>query len=281
MKNSVNLNSSEWCDIIFEGKNKSYGAFELRQSASKRYIWAFGIVLIIVGFVASLPAIISTVAANTGGYNIDRNEIYSVMDVIDNREEQVIEQPEIPEPPVVYRKMEKFVVPVIVDNSEVTNENEMASMTDLLEKKDAVIGKYVVDNGSTDPAAERKVFEREVVEGSGTGGAGKTEDTPIVFAEQMPQFPGGEAEMYRYIKDNLKYPISDQEIGIEGRVTVRFVVSKAGEIGDLQLIKGVSVNCDREAMRVIKGMPKWIPGRNNGEPVKVYFTLPIVFKLSK
>jgi protein TonB len=281
MKNSVNLNSSEWCDIIFEGKNKSYGAFELRQSSWKRHLWAFGIVLIIVGFVASLPAIISTVAANTGGYDIDRNEIYSVMDVIDNREEQVIEQPEIPEPPVVYRKMEKFVVPVIVDNSEVTNENEMASMTDLLEKKDAVIGKYVVDNGSTDPAAERKVFEREVVEGSGTGGAGKTEDTPIVFAEQMPQFPGGEAEMYRYIKDNLKYPISDQEIGIEGKVTVRFVVGKTGEIGDLQLLKGVSVNCDREAMRVIKGMPKWIPGRNNGEPVKVYFTLPIVFKLSK
>jgi protein TonB len=95
----------------------------------------------------------------------------------------------------------------------------------------------------------------------------------------MPQFPGGQDEMYRFIGNNLKYPAIDQEMGTQGRVTVRFVVSKTGEITNIELLKGISPTCDKEAIRVIKSMPKWIPGKQSGNPVQVYFTMPIVFKL--
>ena len=85
--------------------------------------------------------------------------------------------------------------------------------------------------------------------------------------------------MYKYIGDNLKYPAIDQEMGTQGRVIIQFVVGIAGEIKDVKVMRGVSVNCDKEALRVIKSMPRWIPGRQNGNPVQVYFTLPIQFKL--
>ena len=97
----------------------------------------------------------------------------------------------------------------------------------------------------------------------------------------MPQFPGGEKEMYKYIYDNIKYPVVDQEMGVQGKVTVRFVVTKNGDISDIQLLKGISPTCDKEAIRVLKSMPKWVPGKNNGVAVPVYFTMPIVFKLKQ
>lgn len=276
MKNSVNLNSSEWCDIIFEGKNKSYGAFELRQSAWKRYIWAFGIVLVGVAFVACLPMIISTVkAANiyTGGMDETRTVI-----IVDPKTPDPIAdvtKPEMPEPPK-FVEMRKFVPPTIANDDEV--EEVMTGMEDLVKDKAVAIGAFEVENGSKDANAIRKEFAADVVgDGAGTGKA--EPDKVFVSAQFMPQFPGGEAEMYRFISENLKYPVVDQETGIQGRVTVRFVVTKTGEISDIQLLKGVSISCDKEAMRVIKSMPRWIPGKNNGEPVQVYFTLPIVFKL--
>ncbi|MDH6309129.1 protein TonB [Dysgonomonas sp. PFB1-18] len=278
MKNSVNLNSSEWCDIIFEGKNKSYGAFELRQSASKRYIWAFGIVLVAVAFVACLPMIISSVkAANiyTGGMDETRTVI-----LVDPKMPEPIAdvaKPEIPEPPK-FVEMKKFVPPTIANDEEV--EEVMTGMEDLVKDKSVVIGAFEVENGSKDADAIRKEFAADVV-GDGTG-TGKAEPEKVfVSAQFMPQFPGGEAEMYRFISENLKYPVVDQEMGTQGRVTVRFVVTKTGEISDIQLLKGISISCDKEAMRVIKSMPRWIPGKNNGEPVQVYFTLPIVFKLKQ
>ncbi len=278
MKNSVNLNSSEWCDIIFEGKNKSYGAFELRQSAWKRYIWAFGIVLVGVAFVACLPMIISTVkAANiyTGGMDETRTVI-----IVDPKTPDPIAdvtKPEMPEPPK-FVEMKKFVPPTIANDDEV--EEVMTGMEDLVKDKAVAIGAFEVENGSKDANAIRKEFAADVVgDGAGTGKA--EPDKVFVSAQFMPQFPGGEAEMYRFISENLKYPVVDQEMGTQGRVTVRFVVTKTGEISDIQLLKGVSISCDKEAMRVIKSMPRWIPGKNNGEPVQVYFTLPIVFKLKQ
>jgi TonB family protein len=102
----------------------------------------------------------------------------------------------------------------------------------------------------------------------------------FMTVEQMPSFPGGEQAMMKYIGDNLKYPVVAQEGGIQGRVTVRFIISATGKISDIDLIRGISSECDQEAMRVIKAMPNWTPGKQNGKSVPVYFTLPIVFKLA-
>ena len=282
MKNSVNLNSTEWCDVIFEGKNKSYGAFELRQTSWKRHIIAFGIILAAVIFISFLPMIVSRISAATSKlYMGGMDETITVMQVDNKVEEPDIERPEIPEPPKQeYIKMDKFVPPTIVNNEDAPDETDMASMSDILDNKDAAIGVFQVDQGSTSPDAIRKELERDrEITGEGSGTAKKEE--PLIFAEFPPQFPGGEQEMYRFIAETLKYPIVDQEMGTQGRVIVRFVVSRTGEVTDLKLMKGISPTCDKEAMRVIKNMPKWIPGKQNGHPVPVYFTLPIHFKLKQ
>ena len=174
--------------------------------------------------------------------------------------------------------MTKFVPPTIVDDAKVNDEEQMVTMEEVAKGKDA-IGKHKVENGSTDPDAIRKDIET-IMTPTDKGGTEKKPET-FIAVEIMPQFPGGEAEMYRFISNNLKYPVVDQEIGTQGRVIVRFVVSKTGEISNLELLKGISPTCDKEAMRVIKSMPKWIPGKQSGNPVQVYFTIPIVFKLKQ
>lgn len=279
MKNLVNLNSAEWCDIIFEGKNKSYGAFELRQSSTKRHLIAFGVVVLFAAFVSCLPAIISTINAataknHTGG--VDDIYATSVIEVDNKLPEPEVIKPEIPEPPK-FITMTKFVPPTVVRDEDAPDNTEMANMSDVAKGSEA-IGAFTVEKGSTDKNAVRKEFEIDVV-GDGKGGAAPKEPEIFVSAQFMPQFPGGEADMYKYIYDNIRYPAVDQEMGIQGKVTLRFVVSKTGEITDIQLMKGISPTCDKEAIRVLKSMPRWIPGKNNGVAVPVYFTMPIVFKL--
>ncbi|MDR1091844.1 MAG: energy transducer TonB [Prevotella sp.] len=105
------------------------------------------------------------------------------------------------------------------------------------------------------------------------------QDKPYTVVEQMPSFPGGEAEMQKFIRDNLKYPVVDEESGIHGRITVRFVVSKTGDIKDIQAIRG-GILCD-SLVSVVKRMPRWIPGRQNGEAVDVYFTLPMYINFKR
>lgn len=279
MKNLTNLNSAEWCDIIFEGKNKSYGAFELRQSSSKRHIVAFGVVILFAAAVSVMPAIISTINAATAKYKtagIDETYTTSVVEVDNKLPEAEVIKPEMPEPPK-YMKMTKFVPPTVVQDTEAPDDTEMANMSDIT-KETATIGQFEVKDGSTDKDAVRKEFETDVV-GDGQGGAAPKEPEIFVSAQFMPKFPGGDDEMYKYIYSNIKYPVVDQEMGIQGKVTVRFVVSKTGEITDIQLLKGISPTCDKEAIRVLKSMPRWVPGKNNGVAVPVYFTMPIVFKL--
>ncbi|MDR0824186.1 MAG: energy transducer TonB, partial [Prevotella sp.] len=102
---------------------------------------------------------------------------------------------------------------------------------------------------------------------------------PFITVEQMPSFPGGEAEMQRFLGNNVKYPVAAQAAGIQGRVVVRFIVGATGEISDVRVIRGVDPELDKEAVRVIKAMPKWKPGKQGGKAVNVYFTLPISFRL--
>jgi protein TonB len=99
------------------------------------------------------------------------------------------------------------------------------------------------------------------------------------FVEQMPAFPGGDAEMMKWLQANIVYPVISQDNGVEGRVIVRFVVSKDGSIRDVEVARSLDPSCDREAVRVVKKMPNWIVGRQNGNPVAVRYTLPILFRL--
>jgi len=106
-------------------------------------------------------------------------------------------------------------------------------------------------------------------------------EEPEIFSivEQMPEFPGGQAKMFKFISKNIKYPAMARENGISGTVFVMFVVNEDGAISDVQVRRGIGGGCDEEALRVVKKMPKWNAGKQRGKPVKVSFTLPIKFKL--
>ena len=99
------------------------------------------------------------------------------------------------------------------------------------------------------------------------------------MVEQMPQFPGGQVEMMRFISQNIKYPTIAQDNGTQGRVTCLFVVGADGRVRDVCVLRSLDPYLDKEAVRVIMSMPKWIPGKQNGKAVSVKYTIPVVFKL--
>ena len=105
------------------------------------------------------------------------------------------------------------------------------------------------------------------------------ETEPYVAVEQMPQFPGGNEALLKFISTHLRYPVIAAENGIQGTVTLRFVVSPTGEITKVEVLRQLDPACDKEALRVIKSLPQWVPGKQNGKPVPVYFTVPVRFKL--
>lgn len=107
----------------------------------------------------------------------------------------------------------------------------------------------------------------------------KNADNIYEVIDQMPQFPGGEQALLKYIGSNIRYPIIAQENGVQGKVIVRFVVNKSGEVENAVVLKAVDESLDAEALRVINSLPDWIPGEQKGEKVSVYYTLPISFKL--
>ena len=129
------------------------------------------------------------------------------------------------------------------------------------------------DNTAITQAYRGEALSTKIVE-SKNGVIEVEEEKPYDAVEQMPTFPGGEAELMKFIRDNLRY-----KEGIQGRVILRFVVTKTGAIDNITVLRSLDPACDEEAIRLIKSMPRWIPGKQNGNNVPVYYTLPVVFKL--
>lgn len=101
----------------------------------------------------------------------------------------------------------------------------------------------------------------------------------FTVVEEMPQFPGGDGELLKFIAKSIKYPVIAQENGIQGRVICSFVVNRDGSVVDAEVMRGVDASLDKEALRVIATMPKWKPGKQRGKPVRVKYTVPITFRL--
>ena len=184
----------------------------------------------------------------------ERPEQVEVLEYNDADAEQILaEMEELQEEPA------KIAIVDEPHNSEIRSRDEIQSGADDLERNPA----------STQTANEQPRM------------AQPSDDVnlPIAMVEQKPSFPGGDAAMYKWLGEQIHYPADAAEEGVQGRVVVQFIVKKDGSIADVKVARGKHPSLDREAVRIVKAMPRWSPGRNNGQSVNVSYTLPITFKL--
>jgi protein TonB len=216
----INLNSQAWRDLVFEGKNKSYGAYKMRATSSKRHVIAFIVIILFVVFVAFLPALIKTVESVVNQNNqITTQTKLSDIKLEELKKENIVYKEQAPPPPKLKNTI-KYTPPVITDDALVNEADEMKSQSELQESKVTVSVADVKGSEDADAVDIADLEDNKVV----------AEEKPFYAVEQDPVFPGGPEELANFIGNNLRYPNSASELGIEGRVLVRFVVSKTGEV---------------------------------------------------
>ncbi|MBR6638850.1 MAG: energy transducer TonB [Muribaculaceae bacterium] len=278
MAKDVDLSSKEWRDLIFEGKNKEFGAYEMRKNSDARHNKAMIVVVIIMALAFALPFLVNTMLPKAEA-NIDE-EIEQAMVNIDTdaaeeeEPEEELERIEEQKPEVLPEEVlntVKVTELAIVDDDQVKAEDEIKTQEEL-QQTETAFGQTDFDKGTDDLNVVREYKDELVVEE-------KKEETIFNAVEQMPQFPGGEAELMKYISNNIKYPTMAMENNIQGRVVVQFVVTKTGKIGEVKVVRSKDPDLDKEAVRVVKSLPNFIPGKMNGQAVNVWYTLPISFKL--
>lgn len=263
---SAVLENKKWEDIIFEDRNKAYGAYFLRKSYSKHVVLGALLTFVFFALVFASPYIVEFLK---GDPEVVVQEARTV------RYTDLAPPPPIqntPPPPQVnipppVKTVIKFLPPKVTDK-EVVEEEEMPTIEEI--KQNDVGAETVVGTGEVifdEPVAE--VAKEEV-----------DEDVVFTVVEQQAEFPGGMEALVKFLQKNVKYPAIARRMGTEGSVFVSFIVDRAGAISDIQVVKGISAECDKEAVRVVGLMPAWKPGKQNGKAVKSRFVLPVRFKLA-
>ncbi len=272
----IDLISNDWTDLVFEGRNQAYGAYQLRRNTSKRNIWA----MVFVAAVAALAYIGLSAYNSYQEAQKARFEAEMEASLLEQKKEAKVERkaeaPKVEKAQVVERVKSSiaFTPPVIKKDSEVRPEDELKSQEELLQTKTA-IGSFDV-KGNDEGAEVLKAKEIIVQEAEKP----KEEETKVFdVVEQMPSFPGGMGALMQYLSSHIKYPVVAEENGIQGRVICTFIVERDGSITDTRVARSVDPSLDKEAVRVINSMPRWIPGKQNGTACRVKFTLPVTFKL--
>lgn len=271
----IDLISGAWCDLVFEGRNQSYGAYRLRKSTGKRNVWSLLIVLIAAVVIFSVIAIKNVIQANqrvavTTAVELSSIETKKKQPKVEKKAPVKIEQPKVEK----VKSSIKFTAPVIKKDEDVKPEEEMKTQEDL-QKTKTTIGAFNVV-GNDEVGGEVLKAKEEIAQPEPP----KEEENKIFdVVEEQPSFPGGAGALMQWLRDNIKYPVIAAENGIEGRVIVQFVVSKTGAISDVRVARSVDPSLDKEAVRVVSSMPNWTPGKQNGSAVNVRYTLPVTFKL--
>ena len=273
----IDLISNEWTDLVFEGRNQSYGAYKLRKTTGKRNLWA----LIIVALAAVLLYLgLQLQRMAEANKKVENTQAVELAKLNTEKKEAKVEKKEIirQEPEKVVEQVKssvKFTAPIIKKDEEVKEEDEIK--LDEVQKSDKAVGAFTVEGNDEVGGAVLKAKEdiaapeppKHVVE----------ETKIFTVVEQMPMFPGGDAALMGYLRDNMHYPTVAAENGVQGRVVVGFVVERDGSITDVNVLRSVDPSLDREAMRVVKAMPKWTPGKQNGSAVRVKYQVPVTFRL--
>ncbi|MDE6146042.1 MAG: energy transducer TonB, partial [Muribaculaceae bacterium] len=275
MAKDVDLSSKEWTDLIFEGKNKEFGAYELRNQSVRRHNLAMlSVVFVIIAAllislgVSRMERVEETITAEAEQSMVSVDTSQDEPEPEEEPEER-FEEPEVEEvlPEEVLNTV-KVTELAIVDDDQVSKEDEIKTQEELTQTETA-FGASDFDQGTDDVTVVREIKNEVVVEEK------KPEPEKIFTAvEENPQFPGGEKAMYEYLSKNIRYPEMAQQNNISGRVTVQFVVEKNGAIGEVKVVRGKDPDLDKEAVRVVKSMPNFIPGKMNGQAVRVWYTLP-------
>lgn len=252
-----NVLAAERNEMVFADRHRDYGAFVLRRDYVKRLLMAFVGSVLFFGLAVSLPKIIAAMSGD--------EEVVSAKKIVDVNldlfEEEKKEEPPPPppvEPPPLKIESVQFTQLEAVDEpveeppptQEVLTETNAGTVTQEGEKIDA-----------PPPPVE------------------EAEPQIFTIVEEMPSFPGGEAELFKYLGKNVKFPPMAQDAGISGVVYVTFVVDENGKVRDPKVLRGIGGGCDEEALRVMKAMPNWEPGKQRGKPVRVQYNLPIRFTL--
>ncbi|MCI9285096.1 MAG: energy transducer TonB [Muribaculaceae bacterium] len=282
MAKDVDLSSSEWIELIFEGKNKDFGAYELRKASAKRHNRAMLVILIVLLIVALLGLLANTVLQQSDARPEDQVE-QAMIDY--SAEEQEEEEPEEEEMQRVEEQQpealpEEILNTVKATELQITRDEEVVEeikSQDDLKETDTAVGTTDFDKGTDDLNVVREHKEEIIVEEKKPEPVDDNKVFDVV--EQKPQFPGGDAALLKYVAEHIRYPAMAQENNIQGRVVVQFVVTKTGSVGEVKVVRGKDPDLDKEAVRVVKSLPKFVPGKMNGHAVNVWYTLPIQFKL--
>ena len=278
----IDLYDPKWVDMVFAGKNKEYGAYQLRKGTSGRNIKALLILVIAAALVGGFLAwkVIEQKQAEEQQAYMEAMELAKLQQQAKKEEKKkepvkpkIEPKKEIP----VARETQKFTAPVIKKDELVKEENQVKQM-DKLDDKVAVGAE---DKEGVKDRTVEAVRNDIAVAVPPPPPAPKPEVSTKVFdvVEEMPSFPGGSAALMSYLSSNTKYPVVAQENGVQGRVIVSFVVERDGSISDVKVARSVDPSLDREAQRVVKSMPRWSPGKQNGSTVRVKYTVPVVFRL--
>lgn len=259
------LVTKSWDDLVFENRNQEYGAYVVRKEYSGNLALGSVISISFGALLLLIPLLLSLFGKDPVALV---KEIPDLLDVTKISPPPTIEPITQPKTVVPLKSISRNVIPTVttrpVEDTPPTNVERDQSLTN---DDGADVGKPgpVTNTGGG-------VVEMPLV----------VEPPKVVdFAEVMPAYEGGLEAMYKFIQKKMRYPASARRIGIEGTVFVSFVVNGEGKVVDVKIVKGISADCDNEAVRVISMMPSWKAGRQNHQPVSVRMTLPIKFKMDQ
>lgn len=260
----LDIFTNQWLDIVFEGKNKAYGAYDLRKKNTKTTVKALIIGAAVFSLAVAAPLIMSLLPDSSSDDDSLDTKIVT-MKLPPKKEEPKKDLPPPPPPPPKVDQV-KFVKPVVAKAEEVTE--EPPKITEIKDKK---LGNETIKG---DPDAEL------TVEPVGNGPANVVEEVDnniynTAGIEVKPDFPGGMEKFYKFVGNNYQTP---EEEGLKGKVYVTFVVEKDGSLTDIKVIRDIGYGTGKEAIRVLNKCPKWKPGEQNGKPVRVLYSLPITIQ---
>ena len=252
-------------EIVFEFRNKEYGAYVLRKKYNK-YMTISLLIGIFIICTALITPYLSAKAAFERGEAREERTVEIIMENLDLPNEDFAPPPPPPPPPEEAVQQQRYVPPVVVDS--VKPEEEVAFMTfdeiaEVVQDRDVNEVIEVVTNVQQVAEVEEVVQEA------------------FIIVEEMPMFPGGDIELLKYIQENVVYPENAMLNKVQGRVFLNFVVTATGSIGEVRILRSVDPELDAEAVRVIQSLPNFTPGRQGGIAVPVWYSVPMVFNLGQ